>query len=1200
MIAKSTFLFALVLWTLHASAQAQAIDPVFKDQVKPFLQQYCQRCHHVDKPVSGVRVDHLEPGFADGQLKSWQGILHQIATGAMPPEGARQPTAEERKRVAAWLNQGVAQARLRPTPRNGSARRLTTAQYRNTLRELLLIEDNLADTLPPDAVSRDGFVNNQETLNLSPLLLEAYYDIAEQALERCIVDPQAKPTIQNFRMDLGTAINPVPIADNLILGADSLLLKNADFTVTELKAKKPFAFNPFILRTRYRFIEGYQGNDTVRGWRDYDSINHAVFACMRGTNGYPKGQAFGTVPEGLLLRPAIPSIELFGVESTYGPRANFKIALRELPDFGRFRVTVTAAKYDDGLLLDSGARPAQAAGSITRAGPGQQQMVEIPKAGVYQVDLHARGDFQPPKPDASRLNQGLIGHWALDGDVVGKPDVMKLTGKLMGDARFVDSPFGKALSLDGYDDAVMVPHRESMHVGDGDFSVSAWIHPRELRQAGIVCLGKYGWTHGWYFDMPNGDGVLRIETAGPKNQSNGTVASAPGTLRVNQWQHVTAVVSRTAGTRLFVNGYRVAQGKIGPANLDNPKVDLQIGRIQDAHQFKGEIFGVRIHRRALDESEIQALVEPGRRFASPPAEKASEVNLALGNRQFSGTLVQPAFLVVRLAAGPLQVKATRAGSTPLEKITFTPLAEDEEMARRFVSFEKRNPKLGVHLGLRRDCGSTLSPVGVPQTVGSGGLTRFVFEGAIRNHPSPEVERDNVNYLAGVREIGVRSEFTDGRDMPRLLIRAVEFEGPFYDTWPPPTHRNLFGDTETDTTDKRARALIHQFASRAFRRPVTAAEEATLFAVHDKARAGGTGFHAAVRDALQVVLTSPQYVFLIENSSSPQGEPLDGYELASKLAYFLWNSPPDAALLRLAADGKLAGQLDAEVGRMMADPRFERFVSEFVEQWLALDKFTVLEPDRNRFPRLTPHARAQLFQEPAAFVRHLARNNLPTRNLVDSDFILANEVVAAYYGMADKTESGFGFVPIRHGRPGMGGLLTQPAILAGLSDGRESNPVKRGAWVARKIIAEPPDDPPPNVPTLKEETKGLSLRERLSRHRNQPGCAGCHSKVDPWGVPLEEFDAGGLLKMVRVDSRSTLPDGRDVADFNALRKYLAEDRIDQVAFSLLKNLTIYATGRSLGFSEQESLRRQGAPLKATGYRVGDMIRLVVNSPHFLEK
>ena len=100
----------------------------------------------------------------------------------------------------------------------------------------------------------------------------------------------------------------------------------------------------------------------------------------------------------------------------------------------------------------------------------------------------------------------------------------------------------------------------------------------------------------------------------------------------------------------------------------------------------------------------------------------------------------------------------------------------------------------MHLGLRRDCGSTLAPVGAPQTVGSDKLTRFVFEGAIRNFPSPDVEKDNVNYLAGVREIGVRSEYTDGRDMPRLLIRSVEFEGPFYETWPPPSHRNIFIDS----------------------------------------------------------------------------------------------------------------------------------------------------------------------------------------------------------------------------------------------------------------------------------------------------------------------------------------------------------------------------------------------------------------------
>ena len=229
-----------------------------------------------------------------------------------------------------------------------------------------------------------------------------------------------------------------------------------------------------------------------------------------------------------------------------------------------------------------------------------------------------------------------------------------------------------------------------------------------------------------------------------------------------------------------------------------------------------------------------------------------------------------------------------------------------------------------------------------------------------------------------------------------------------------------------------------------------------------------------------------------------------------------------------------------------------------------------------------------------------RNNLPARNLITSDFVMANEVVAGYYGLADKSESGFRFAPILHGRRDLGGLLTQPAILAGLSDGRESNPVKRGAWLARKIVAEPPDDPPPNVPALKEDTKSLTLRERLERHRNQPGCAKCHTKVDPWGVPFEEFDAAGHFKTAKVDARSTLPDKTEVADFAALRKYLADDRMDQVAFSVLKHLAIYATGRNLSYGELEFLRKDAVRLKANGYRMQDMIRYIVNSKMFLEK
>jgi hypothetical protein len=349
-----------------------------------------------------------------------------------------------------------------------------------------------------------------------------------------------------------------------------------------------------------------------------------------------------------------------------------------------------------------------------------------------------------------------------------------------------------------------------------------------------------------------------------------------------------------------------------------------------------------------------------------------------------------------------------------------------------------------------------------------------------------------------------------------------------------------------------------------------------------------------------VLTSPQFLFLIENSKTPEAEPLDNYELASKLSYFLWNGPPDAQLLKLAASGELPKELDAEVARMVADPRFTRFTSEFAAQWLSLDKFAVLEPDRKRFPKLTRDTRRELGQEPVRFLEYLMRGNLPARNLIASDFVLANEVTAGYYGLADKSASGFRFEPVRHGRPDLGGLLTQPAILAGLSDGRESNPVKRGAWIARKIVAEPPDDPPPNVPALKEDTKSLTLRERLERHRSQPGCAQCHTKVDPWGVPFEEFDAAGLFKTMKVDVRSTLPDKTEIKDFASLRKYLADDRIDQVAFSVLKHLAIYATGRNLTYAELEFLRKDGLRLKASGYRMQDMLRYVVNSKMFLEK
>ena len=239
----------------------------------------------------------------------------------------------------------------------------------------------------------------------------------------------------------------------------------------------------------------------------------------------------------------------------------------------------------------------------------------------------------------------------------------------------------------------------------------------------------------------------------------------------------------------------------------------------------------------------------------------------------------------------------------------------------------------------------------------------------------------MNYLAGIHEIAVRSEYTDGRDMPRLLIRSVEFEGPYYEMWPPPSHKNIFVEFERKN-DKQAwaRKIVHDFATRAYRRPITPPEESALMAVYSKSAAGGRTFQEAVKDTLLVVLTSPQFLFLVETSSSPGPEPLDNFELASKLSYFLWNGPPDRRTMQLASSGLLAKQLEPEVDRMIADPRFSRFINEFGSQWLSLDKFQVLEADRKRYPKLTRDTRAELKQEPIEFLEYLIRNNLPVKNL----------------------------------------------------------------------------------------------------------------------------------------------------------------------------------------------------------------------------
>ena len=233
---------------------------------------------------------------------------------------------------------------------------------------------------------------------------------------------------------------------------------------------------------------------------------------------------------------------------------------------------------------------------------------------------------------------------------------------------------------------------------------------------------------------------------------------------------------------------------------------------------------------------------------------------------------QPAFLAVRLPAGAVNVGARTANGGSSHKIVLTPILPESKLGVRFERFEKRSAWLGVHLGLRRDCGSTFSPVNRPLEVKNTTLEEYVFQGAINNYPSDDVQENNDNYLAGVREIGVRSEYTDGRERPRLRLKSVEFEGPYYEKWPPETHQRIFIESPNkEEPEKYAREVIRNFATRAFRRPIKPEEKNQLMSVWKSSYNENQDF-TQVSGHSAIVLTSPQFLFLIEKSDTPEAEP----------------------------------------------------------------------------------------------------------------------------------------------------------------------------------------------------------------------------------------------------------------------------------------------------------------------------------------
>ena len=431
--------------------------------------------------------------------------------------------------------------------------------------------------------------------------------------------------------------------------------------------------------------------------------------------------------------------------------------------------------------------------------------------------------------------------------------------------------------------------------------------------------------------------------------------------------------------------------------------------------------------------------------------------------------------------------------------------------------------------------------------------------------------------------------------PKLRIWEMQVAGPQLDQWPLRGHALLYG---TLTPDQVSSANIPErlraFAEAAFRRPLRPGELAPIEKLVSAKLEAGMKPMAALQLGFQTILCSPAFLHLREGSGQ-----LDPYALASRLSYFLWSSMPDATLLQLASGGKLheAATLDAQVDRMLADPKSQRFVQNFIRLWLNLDHIGEMPVSADFVSFFRDNIDTAMRAETEAFFRHILDKNLPPREFLAADYTFLNRELALHYGLPPVEGAHLRQVPLPKGE--RGGLLGHASFLTASANGVDTSPVLRGVYVQEKILGYTPPPPPPDVPVLEPDARGATtIREQLAKHRENATCAACHQKIDPYGFALENFNAIGAwrtnyAKDHAIDSSGGLPTGekfKGVADFRGL----LIERHEQFTRSLAQKLLTYAIGREPSLSDRTAVDAIVKEMRAADRGLRDLIHLLVAS------
>ena len=401
-------------------------------------------------------------------------------------------------------------------------------------------------------------------------------------------------------------------------------------------------------------------------------------------------------------------------------------------------------------------------------------------------------------------------------------------------------------------------------------------------------------------------------------------------------------------------------------------------------------------------------------------------------------------------------------------------------------------------------------------------------------------------------------------------------------------------------------ILATLARRAYRRPVTGAEIASLKKFVALAKSEGQSVEQGIGLAIQAMLVSPHFLFHIERDLYPSDPTrmhrVSDTELASRLSYFLWNSMPDEELLSLAERRRLGVPrvLEAQVTRMLSDPKASAMAENFAGQWLEVRNLDSIKPDPQKFPAWGPELREAMKTETRLFFDWILRENRPIDEFIDARYTFLNEFLASYYGIEGVAGDDFRRVDLTTAE--RGGVLSHGSVLAVSSYPTRTSVVIRGKYILQNILGSPPPPPPPDVPALDEQAVGTtaSLRKQMETHRTNSVCASCHARMDPLGFALENYDAVGKWRTMDggfpVDSSGVLPGGKKFTTPAEMRLILSQRR-DEFARTLTEKLLIYALGRGLQRYDRPTVKDITKRLETSGYGFQTLVREVVRSLPF---